>query len=158
VALHEIARHTLAAPGAHETITNPAHAPGRDDRRRYEQLAERFAELGPDGPPFFDALVRERRYGKDEAQRILALLATYTRADLVAALARARRYRAYSLTAIERILAAQAQPKPPILALTEEATAHLRALVGADAVPPRSTADYLPLLEAADGPQDEDDS
>jgi hypothetical protein len=105
-----------------------------------------------------DALIRERRYGKDEAQRILALLATYTRTDLIAALARACRYRAYSLTAIERILAAQAQPKSPILALTEEATAQLTALVGADAVPPRPTADYLSLLEAADGPQDEDAS
>jgi transposase len=158
VALHEIARHPLAPPGAHQRVTNPAHAPGHDEKRRHEQLAERFAELGPDGPRFFDALVRERRYGKDEAQRILALLGTYTRADLVAALARACRYRAYSLTAIERILAAQAQPKSPILALTEEATAQLAALVGADAVPPRSTADYLPLLEAADGPQDEDPS
>jgi hypothetical protein len=158
VALHEIARHPLAPPGAHQRVTNPAHAPGHDEKRRHEQLAERFAELGPDGPRFFDALVRERRYGKDEAQRILALLGTYTRVDLVAALARACRYRAYSLTAIERILAAQAQPKSPLLALTEEATAQLAALVGADAVPPRSTADYLPLLEAADGPQDEDPS
>ena len=77
---------------------------------------------------------------------------------MVAALARACRYRAYSLTAIERILAAQAQPKTPILALTDDATAQLAALVGADPVPPRSTADYLPLLEAADGPQDEDAS
>jgi len=158
VTLHEIARHPLAPPGAHQKLTIPAHAPGRDEKRRHEQLAERFAELGPDGPRFLDALVRERRYGKDEAQRVLALLATYTRADLVAALARATRYRAYSLTVIERILAAQAQPKPPILALPEAATAHLTALVGADAVPPRSTADYLPLLEAADGPQDEDAS
>jgi transposase len=158
VALHEIARHALAPPGAHQRITIPTHAPGRDEKRRHEQLAERFAELGPDGPPFFEALVRERRYGKDEAQRILALLATYTRADLVAALARACRYRAYSLTAIERILAAQAQPKSPMLALTDEATAQLAALVGADAVPPRSTAEYLPLLETADGPPDEDAS
>jgi transposase len=158
VALHEIARHALVPPGANQRVTNPAHAPGRDDKRRHEQLAERFAELGPVGPPFFEALVRERRYGKDEAQRILALLATYTRADLVAALDRASRYHAYSLTAIERILAAQAQPKSPLLTLTEEATAQLEALVGQDAVPPRSTADYLPLLEAADGPEDENAS
>lgn len=158
IALREIARHALAPPGANQRLTNPAHAPGRDEKRRHEQLAERFAELAPDGPHFFEALVRERRYGKDEAQRILALLATYTRADLVAALERACRYRAYSLTAIERILAAQAQPKSPILALTDEATAQLAALVGADAVPPRPAADYLPLLEPRDGPQDEDAS
>lgn len=156
--LHEIARHALAPPGAHQRLTNPAHAPGRDEKRRHEQLAERFAELGPEGPRFLDALVRARRYGKDEAHRVLALLGTYARADLVAALERACRYRAFSLTAVERILAAQAQPKAPILALTEEASAQLAALVGADAVPPRSTADYLPLLEGAHGPQDEDAS
>jgi hypothetical protein len=158
ITLHEIARHALAPPGAHQRVTLPAHAPGRDEKRRHEQLAERFAGLGPDGPQFFEALVRERRYGKDEAQRILALLATYTHTDLVAALSRACRYRAYSRTAIERILAAQAQPKSPMLALTEEATTQLAALVGADAVPPRSTADYLPLLDTADGPQDADAS
>jgi hypothetical protein len=157
-ALHEITRHALSPPGANQRVTNPAHAPGRDEKRRHDQLAQRFAELGSEGPRFFEALVRARRYGKDEAHRILALLATYARADLVAALDRACRYRAFSLTAVERILAAQAQPKSPILALTEDATAHLAALVGAEAVPPRSTADYLSLLEAADGPQDEDAS
>ncbi len=157
-ALHEITRHALASPGANQRVTNPAHAPGRDEKRRHDQLAQRFAELGSEGPRFFDALVRARRYGKDEAHRILALLATYARADLVAALDRACRYRAFSLTAVERILAAQAQPKSPILALTDDATAHLAALVGADAVPPRSTAEYLSLLEVADGPQDDDAS
>jgi hypothetical protein len=55
--------------------------------------------------------VRVRRYGKDEAHRVLGLLATYARADLITALERACRYRAFSLTAVERILAAQAQPK-----------------------------------------------
>jgi hypothetical protein len=54
----------------------------------------------------------------------------------VAALERACRYRAFSLTAVERILAAQAQPKAPLLALAEEATASLTDVIGQDPVPP----------------------
>jgi transposase len=155
-ALKEVTRHTLEPPGAGKRMTKPEHAPGRDEKRRHEQLAERFSELGPDGPRFFEALVRTRRYGKDEAHRVLALLATYARTDLVAALDRACRYRAFSLTTVERILTAQAEPKAPLLALAEEATASLTGVIGADPVPPRSTADYLALMEAADGPQDEE--
>jgi len=156
--LQEITRHSLAPPGAQRRVTNPAHAPGRDEKRRHEQLAARFAELGPEGSHFLEALVRARRYGKDEAHRVLALLGTYARADVMAALERACRFRAFSLTAVERILAAQAQPKSPILALTDEATAQLTALAGAEPIAPRPTADYLPLLERADGSQDEDPS
>ncbi len=156
--LHEVTRHALARPGANTRVTKPEHAPGRDEQRRHEQLAQRFGELGPDGPRFFEELVRARRYGKDEAHRVLALLATYARDDLVAALDRACRYRAFSLTAVERILAAQAQPKSPLAALAEDATAQVAALVGADPVPPRSTADYVSLLESPDGPEDEDAS
>ena len=43
--------------------------------------------------------------------KVLALLGTYARADLIAALKRAVRYGAYSFNAVERILAVQARPK-----------------------------------------------
>jgi len=157
--VEEIARHALEAPGAGKRVTKPEHAPGRDEKRRHEQLAQRFTELGADGPRFLEELVRTRRYGKDEAHRVLALLATYARQDLVAALERAARYRAFSLTAVERILAAQAQPKSALDSLEDEARPHLAALVGDQPVPPRSTAEYLHLLESKDhGSQDEDPS
>lgn len=159
--VQEIARHELAPPGAGKRLTKPEHAPSRDEKRRHEQLAERFAELGPDGPRFLQELVRTRRYGKDEAHRVLALLATYARQDVVSALIRACRYRAFSLTAVERILAAQAQPKSVLDSLEAEARPHLAALVGDQPVPPRSTAEYLHLLEGSTrehGPEDEDAS
>jgi transposase len=157
--LLEIARHRLAAPGAGERLTLPEHAPGRDEPRRHEQLARRFADLGAEGPRFFEELVRMRRYGKDEAHRVLALLATYARTDLVAALDRACRYRAFSLTAVERILAAQAQPKSALDVLDADARPRLTALMGEAPVPPRATAEYQHLLEGPDhGSQDEDAS
>jgi transposase len=159
--VQEIARHDLAPLGANQRLTKPEHAPGRDEKRRHEQLAQRFAELGAEGPRFLQELVRARRYGKDEAHRVLALLATYAREDLVAALTRACRYRAFSLTAVERILAAQAQPKSVLESLDDEARPRLAALVGDQPVEPRPTAEYLHLLEESTpeyGPEDEDGS
>ena len=157
--LREITRHELAPPGSNQKLTKPEHQPGRDDKQRQELLATRFAELGLDGPAFFEELVRTRRYGKDEASRMLGLLATYAAKDLAAALSRARRYRAFSLTAVERILSAQAQPKSVLDSLAAEAIPHLTALVADDPVPPRSTAEYLPLLEIAEhGSKDEEPS
>lgn len=143
----EIARHRLGRPGDNPKHTLPEHAPGADAPRRYEFLRERFTELGPEGPPFLDGLVRGRRYGKEEAHRVLGLLGTYERADLVAAMERARRFRAYSLTAIERILAAQAQPRAPLAALGTEAADHIAPSLREEKVPPRSGTEYLHLLD-----------
>jgi transposase len=158
--VHEIARHPLEAPGANKTVTQAEHAPGRDEKRRHEQLAHRFAELGAEGPRFLEELVRSRRYGKDEAHRILGLLGTYARQDLVAALARACRYRAFSLTAVERILAAQAQPKSTLDVLAADAQSQLCALLGDQPIPPRPTHEYLHLLEPTPehGSEDQDAS
>jgi ParB-like chromosome segregation protein Spo0J len=101
----------------------------------------------------------EQLYGEDEAHRLLGLLATYLREDIAAALSRACRYRAFSLTAVERILSAQANPKSVLDRLSAEARPQLTALVGDEPVAPRSTADYLSLLEPTDhGPQDEEPS
>jgi transposase len=155
--LRELTRHPLAPAGAGQTVSNPAHAPSRDERRRHEELTARFAELGPEGPRFVEDLVRTRRYGRDEAHRVLGLLATYARADVIAALERACHYRAFSLTAVERILAAQAQPKSPLDALADAAQPQAAALVADAPVPPRATADYLTLLAGqSDGSEDAD--
>ena len=88
-------------------------------------LRQRFAEFGPEGVRFFDELLRVRRNGKDEAGRVRGLLTIYRREDLVRALERAGRYRAFSWSAVERILAAQAKPRSAMEALTIEAREQL---------------------------------
>jgi len=143
--VREIARHVLAPPGLGVKRTLAEHAPGADEPRRYALLCERFAELGADGPAFLEGLVRHRRYGKEEAHRVLALLGTYERKDLTEALARAARFRAFSLVAIERILAAQARPREPLAELSTEAKDHIPAALREESVPPRSGAEYLHL-------------
>ena len=150
----EIARHeVLSTALTGQRCTNKNHLPGRDVRHNHEVFKQRFTELGPQGGFFFEALVKSRRYGKDEAQRILGLLATYRREDLSSAIERASRYRAFSLSAIERILGAQAQPRSGLDALEAEARQQLLQFAG-DAVSPRPTAEYQKLLESeepADG-------
>jgi len=143
----EIARHELFPTSVTgQKRTDKRHLPGSDIRQKHELLRQRFEEFGTQGVFFFEELVKSRRYGRDEAQRILALLSTYRRDDLRAALERAARYRAFCLSVVERILAAQAAPRSALDALQAETREHLRR-IGGETVPPRSTADYQRLLD-----------
>ena len=154
----EIARHELIPTGVQgQKRTKECHRPGRDQRERHEVLKRRFGELGSQGGCFFEALVKNRRYGRDEAQRILALLATYRREDLTAAIERAARYRAFALTAVERILAAQAQPRPLLDFLDTEAREHLGRFCGDERVTPRPMAEYRNLTDPEGGPTDDEE-
>src|SRR3984957_1153995 len=146
--VREIARHELYPSGiSGEKHNLPAHSPGRDSHQKCELLKQRFAEFGSEGALFFDELVRTRRCGKDEAARVLGLLATYHREDLARALERATRYRAFSWSAVERILAAQARPRSAWEALQSEAQEPLAEMLRQTAIAARSTAEYQPLLE-----------
>jgi hypothetical protein len=155
----EIARHELYPSGiTGEKCSRPEHAPGRDHRQKYELLKQRFGEFGPEGVLFLDELVRVRRRGKDEAARVLGLLATYRREDLARALERAARYRAFSWSAVERILAAQARPRSGWESLAVEAREQLNEMLRQSPLDARSTAEYQPLLEeTAIRHEDEDD-
>jgi transposase len=146
----EIARHELYPSGiVGKKRSLPAHSPGRDHLQKRELLRQRFAEFGPEGVRFFDELLRTRRNGKDEAARVLGLLTVYRREDLVRALERAGRYRAFSWSAVERILAAQAKPRSAMEALTIEAREQLDEMLRQIPLAPRSTAEYQTLLEDA---------
>ena len=90
----------------------------------------------------------------DRREELLELLEIYRRQDLVAALERAVQFGAYSLRAVERILAAQAQPKTPLEALGDQQQRHLREILQDPPVPPRPTADYEPLDDSTETPDD----
>jgi transposase len=120
--------------------------PPRDSQRRSQQLAERFAEFGAIGSRFLEGLLSCSRYGKNQAERVLVLSAAYPRHDVLSALERAVRYGAFSLAAVQRILAARSQPKTPLDALAEEHRSYLDGLLDSDPAPPRPTSDYQDLL------------
>jgi len=145
--IRELARHgRLPASVIAKRSTLREHQPGPDLRRKHELLRQRFEQLGADAVSFFDQLVRTRRFGKDEARRILGLLSTYHQSDLVSAFQRANRYRAFSFPAVERILAAVAQPRSALESVADQARQHLDQLLRQDPVPPRPTGDYQQLL------------
>jgi hypothetical protein len=152
--LDEIARHRLLP----RSVTNqrseqPRHRPGPDPRERELLLEQRFDELGAVARRFLDGLRRTQRYARLQAHKLLGLLASYSRKDLLAALERAVRYGAYSLAAVERILAVEARPRSVLDDWSEQDRQYLQALAEPP-VPPRPTADYQQLLGDADKPAD----
>ncbi|MBM3153168.1 MAG: IS21 family transposase [Chloroflexi bacterium] len=155
--LEVLARHRLlprSVTGQRNELLQ--HRPQEDSKQREALLRERFAELGPAASRFLEALLKTHRQGKDQAQRVLALLETYRKQDLTAALERAARFGAFSLRSVERILAAQAQPKTPLDSLGDQQQQHLREIIEDRPVPPRPTADYEQLyLYPQELPDDE---
>jgi transposase len=154
--LEEIARHALLPNTARgQRVIHPEHRPREDAHQRQAELEERYAELGEPGRRFLEGLLRAQRYGKDQARRVLALLGTYTRTDLIAALERAVRYGAYSHAAVERILAVRAHPRTVLESLAAEER-RLPPWLGEDPVSPRPTSDYRDLGEG--GPDGDEDT
>src|SRR5207302_5988468 len=140
--VEESARHPLWPRTAIGHRSEPKeHRPTEDARHRQAQLEQRFAELGATAVRFLEGLRHAQRYGKDQAQRVLALLGSYTRPALIAALERAVAYGADSHTAVERILWAQARPKDGWATLAEEQRRHIPPWRDEDSVSPRPTSD-----------------
>jgi transposase len=145
--LEELARHRRSPRDVTGQTTRLAeHERTKDEAGESETLQQRYAELGELAGRFLEGLLRRRRYGKDEAQKILSLLEMYSRQDLIAALERAARYGAYSRSAIERILAVTATPKASLDRLAEEETRQLRSLLGDTPVRPRTGEEYGDLF------------
>jgi hypothetical protein len=155
--LEVLARHRLlprATTGQRSEL--PEHRPQEDSKQREAELRARFAELGPAASRFLEGLLKAHRMGKGQAQRVLKLLETYRKADLTIALERAARFGAFSLRAVERILAAQAQPKTPLESLGDQQQQHLREIIQDRPVPPRPTAEYEQLYLCPEEPPDDD--
>ncbi len=92
--LEVLARHPLFPHNvAGQRSELPQHRPREDSKQREVHLRERFAELGPAGGRFLEGLLKTHRAGKDQAQRVLALLETYHKADVSSALERAAQFR-----------------------------------------------------------------
>ncbi|HEY2787562.1 MAG TPA: IS21 family transposase [Fimbriiglobus sp.] len=146
--VREVARHRLfPRGGTGQQSLHQEHRPSTDPRIQQAHLRDRFAELGPPAGRFLDGLIRDQRYGHQQALKILALQSTYARVDLLAALERAVRFGAYSLNAIERILAARAQPQSLLAALADRERRHLPDHLRDNPVSPRPTTAYRPLVE-----------
>jgi hypothetical protein len=132
-----------------------SHHPPSDPGQRALLLRQRFSELGPIAVPFLDGLLAKQAQGKLQAQQLLALAAHYQRGDVLKALERAVRFGAFSLAAVRRILAAQAQPKPLLDELADLHRKTLDPLLREDAIGPRPTSAYQHLLSPEEAVSDE---
>ena len=162
--LEVIARHELFPRGVKGARREErAHRPSPNRREQLEELQQRYAELGEAAQRFLEGLLAAdqpsvgARYGKHQARKVLSLLALYHRRDVLAAMERATRYRAFSFSSLERILAVRAKPKrlPPSLA-----DSYRSPFVDDDPIHPRPTTEYQPLLfgESTDDQKQNDDS
>jgi transposase len=139
-----LAKHVLIAGQTGQKQQDPAHRPPKNRQKQIEQLRSQFARLGEVASNFLAGLLKRQRYGIKQAQRVLALLRAYERADVLAAMERAVRHHAYSFSSLERILSIQATPKP--LWLSESQEEWISALTEEDPIEPRSSAEYQHLL------------
>ena len=144
--IQEVARHLLYQGLSGEKRIEPAHRPPVDHTQQIEQLRQRFAELGEIAGLFLEGLLKKQRYGKRQAQRVLALLGGYHRNDLLAAMERAVKYHAYSFSSLERILNMQATPKASWQSLSESDQETLRRLAEGAPIEPRGSDEYQYLL------------
>jgi transposase len=159
IGLEEIARHRrVPSTQSGVRLTIKSHHPADDPEQRKVLLKQRFSELGPIAVQFLDGLLAKQIQGKLQAQQLLALVAHYQRDDVLAALERAVHFRAFSLAAIRRILAAHARPKPLLEGLAELHKDALDPSLREEPIGPRPTSDYQHLLapeEADETPSEE---
>ena len=154
-AVEEVARHLLlprTVQGVRQDVKS--HHPTDDPHQRERLLRQRFEQLGPVAVKFLEGLLAKQAQGKLQAQQLLALIVHYPRHDVHAALERAVGFGAFSLTSIQRILAAQARPKPLLDELAEREQEALDPRLRQDPVEPRPSSEYQPLLLPED-PADE---
>ncbi|MDA1055938.1 MAG: IS21 family transposase [Planctomycetota bacterium] len=142
----EIARHGLFLKTARGAVReDPAHGPPRETRLRRDVLQARFAEFGDVATRFLDGLWQAQRQAPSQAALILELSGLYRRPDFIAALERAVRFGAYSLSSVRRILEINARPKSALESLLDSPGEPLTSLSDISS-PPRATSAYQSLL------------
>jgi transposase len=141
VATHVVLKHVTG-----QRQVDPAHRPPPNYADQLDQLRQRFSLLGETASRFLEGLLRRPRGGRQQAQRVLTLLSSYRRDDVLAAMDRAVRYHAYSHSSLERILATEAKPKAAWQLLSDNEQETLRKLSEGNQGTARSSAAYQYLL------------
>jgi hypothetical protein len=116
-----IADHPRAPDGAHQRVIDPAHfAPLFAKKPRAQAMLYRDVLIGLGGPaPAFLSALSQRHRARltDELVAVYALYEGHGAADLLAAMARAERARAYSADALAVVLVTPGTATPPAPAL-----------------------------------------
>lgn len=140
VAVHAKAstHHDVTTP-----IINPDHHPRRRQRHDIDQLVARLSEFGEVGEVFAAGVLNKQRYRGAQLACVLGLIESYAVDDVVRALTRAVRYKAFDAQVIKRILVRTAKPRDLPSSLDDCAAAKRLADVARHArVEPRPLGDY----------------
>jgi hypothetical protein len=154
--LSTLARHERAPRGHREPVVNPAHRPAKKPRHDVEALLARFGELGEQAALFAAGVCRAQRYHGTHLSDVLSLVERYDADDLLRALERAVRYRAFDAGVVVRILSATAAPRPLPSTEAVRARERLRAQGAALAGPRRPLEDYAAVLAATEDEESPD--
>ena len=152
--LREVARLERKPRGHAEPVGVDRYHPRRKGKRDLDVLVARMGELGEAGAAFAAGIGRGQRYWGQHLVEVLRLRERYDADDLVAALDRAVRYRAYDAAVVTRILEAAAEPRSLPDTLEDHARRRLRDSLAAEHVEPRPMSAYAAALrgeEARDG-------
>ena len=145
--LSEVARHVPLVGHSGQRRIDPAHTPPREHEEQMQRLRERYAELGEIGVRYLEGLESKQRNSKHQALQVLGLLHAYHKSDLLRAMQRGIEYYAYGFSALERILAHQATPKPSWQQLDESSQETLERLSSSEPIGPRHSQEYQQLLD-----------
>lgn len=144
--VREITRHERAPRGQRTPVTHPTHHPSKKERHDIDALVARLSGLGEAAGHFAAGVCKNQRYRGSHLAHVLGLVERYDAGDLVRALDRAVRYRAFDGQVVERILLASAEPR----ALPDMGEQRARARLGEAAraleVKPRSLVAYAAAL------------
>ena len=144
--LDRIAVHSLIR-GKHEKLLDPTHNPPRDNEEHLSTLRQRYLPWGQTGGDYLEGLLLKCRYGKREAQRVLALLHGYPHKDGLAAMQRGIEYHAYGYQSLERILAHLGTPKAAWEILSQREQEALQKLTESTRVEARRSEEYQQQLQ-----------
>lgn len=148
--LTEIARHERAPRGHRVPVVTPAHRPDKKPRQDLDALLLRMGELGEAAALFAAGVCKQQRYRGSHLAQTLALVERYDADDLVRALERAVRYRAFDAQVVVRLLETSAKPRPLPDTCEDKARKRLDQAHKALLVHPRALDAYAAALRADD--------
>lgn len=150
--IRQIACHEKAPPGHREPVTDPLHRPPKKTRYDLDNLVSRLGELDETGALFAAGVLKKSSNRGRHLVRVLKLFERYSADDLVRALKRAVRYRAFDGAVVERILQASATPR-----LLPDTSAQITQRLGAAllSTTPRPIDQYALALKELDDDKEE---
>jgi transposase len=140
-----VAEHPLGPRGAGRQFVLPGHRPPRPDHpgASLDAIRDRFLGLDESAREFLAGLVETHpRSAAYHARRILELRERYAAPDVARALAHALAFRAFSYTAVTRIVEVRARPRTLDEHVTAQTESRLSGLLADERLQPRDLSTY----------------